>query len=628
MIIASDEKAIRAAIEAGMAHHNAGQLDEAAAVYRQVLQVSPGRPEPMVLLAAIAHAAGRPAEAVELLTRAISVFPDNGTYHHRLGLALEELGRFDEALVAHANGVALGDVPGARAGFGRSFALAQRMPSDARLITLIVHAIVEAWIRPAELAGSAISLVRASPMLRDSIESAGRGELTPAAADALLARREVVEGLSHPLLVAILENTQVCDWTFERFLAAIREALLRTAAAGTDRPELIFIACALARQCFLNDYVYTTATGESHAAAELAQRLVQAAREGKQVSAVAVGVVGAYMPLDSREWPADFMQRQWPTALQALFRQQIVEPRRELRESIPRLGAIEDPVSREVQRQYEQSPYPRWVRLPAAQAITFGQQMAALFPGIEVSQSPGQPTEVLVAGCGTGQESTDLAQGIALSRVLAIDLSLASLAYAKRKAADAGLANIEYAQADILTFESPRAFDFISSVGVLHHLRDPLEGWRRLAAMLRPGGIMQVGLYSELGRQELAPARALIAERGWKPEPADIRRARAEILPSPRFAAVAALRDMYGMNECRDLLFHVQEHRYRLPQVKAMAQSLGLEPLGLAVPATIARSFHSRFGTARADDLDAWDEFERAHPGTFSGMYILWLRKN
>jgi SAM-dependent methyltransferase len=234
---------------------------------------------------------------------------------------------------------------------------------------------------------------------------------------------------------------------------------------------------------------------------------------------------------------------------------------------------------------------------------------------------------VLVAGCGTGQESMDLAQCIAPSRVLAIDLSLASLAYAKRKTIEAGLANVEYAQADILGFESPRTFDFISSVGVLHHLRDPLEGLRKLAALLRPGGFMQVGLYSELGRRYLEPARALIAERGWKANLEEIRRSREEILSTPQFAYVASLRDMYGANECRDLLFHVQEHRYRLPQVKEMIEGLGLESLGLGVPPPVARAFLARFGPARARDLDAWDEFESAHPDTFSGMYILWLRK-
>src|SRR5262249_8302781 len=128
-------------------------------------------------------------------------------------------------------------------------------------------------------------------------------------------------------------------------------------------------------------------------------------------------------------------QRAWPPPVHALITQQVVEPRkeRELHASIPRLGTIEDEVSLKVQGQYEQSPYPRWVRMPAPQPLAFDEQVRALFPEIaKTSGGPGAVTEVLVAGCGTGQESNDLARSIASSRVLAIDLSLPSLAYAKR----------------------------------------------------------------------------------------------------------------------------------------------------------------------------------------------------
>jgi SAM-dependent methyltransferase len=81
------------------------------------------------------------------------------------------------------------------------------------------------------------------------------------------------------------------------------------------------------------------------------------------------------------------------------------------------------------------------------------------------------------------------------------------------------IANIEYAQADILKLGSlGRSFDLIEPVGVLHHLRDWSQGWRVLLALLRPGGFMHVGLYSELARADIRAARAFIAERGARGE--------------------------------------------------------------------------------------------------------------
>ena len=68
-------------------------------------------------------------------------------------------------------------------------------------------------------------------------------------------------------------------------------------------------------------------------------------------------------------------------------------------------------------------------------------------------------------GCGTGQQSISAAQGFGDGAMLAVDLSVASLAYAKRKSAEYGL-QIEYGQADILELASlAREFDVIESIG-------------------------------------------------------------------------------------------------------------------------------------------------------------------
>ena len=59
--------------------------------------------------------------------------------------------------------------------------------------------------------------------------------------------------------------------------------------------------------------------------------------------------------------------------------------------------------------------------------------------------------EILIAGCGTGQHSIGTAAMFKDSNVLAIDLSLSSLSYAKRKTEELRIQNIDYMQADILT---------------------------------------------------------------------------------------------------------------------------------------------------------------------------------
>ena len=63
----------------------------------------------------------------------------------------------------------------------------------------------------------------------------------------------------------------------------------------------------------------------------------------------------------------------------------------------------------------------------------------------------------------------------------------------------------------------------IETAGVLHHLADPAAGWRLLLSLLRPNGLMFVGLYSVTARRSLTAARAQIAARGYRATADDIR---------------------------------------------------------------------------------------------------------
>ena len=108
----------------------------------------------------------------------------------------------------------------------------------------------------------------------------------------------------------------------------------------------------------------------------------------------------------------------------------------------------------------------------------------------------------LDAGCGKGRYTRVLARH--LKTVVALDGSEAVHA-AVHNLGDQG--NIGVVRADLrLPLFAPESFDFISSLGVLHHLDDPRQGFLHLAQYLAPGGQMLVYLYS---RPESMDARAL-----------------------------------------------------------------------------------------------------------------------
>jgi ubiquinone/menaquinone biosynthesis C-methylase UbiE len=235
--------------------------------------------------------------------------------------------------------------------------------------------------------------------------------------------------------------------------------------------------------------------------------------------------------------------------------------------------------------------------------------------------------DILIAGCGTGAHSIETAQRFPDAQVLAIDISRTSLAYARRKTREAGVQNVQYAQADVLKLDTiGRRFDLIEVVGVLHHLSDPAEGWRVLLSILRPGGLMLVGVFSALGERTINADRTFIQERGYGPTADDIRAGRQELI---HHSQAMASTDFYSTSGCRALWFNAVEHQFTIPDIGALIDADGLSFLGFEVRPDIREQFTREFPEPGAfTDLNCWQAFEQAHPSTFTGMYVFWVQKN
>ena len=95
--------------------------------------------------------------------------------------------------------------------------------------------------------------------------------------------------------------------------------------------------------------------------------------------------------------------------------------------------------------------------------------------------------------------------------------------------------NVEYIQADILDLgKLNKKFDIIESVGVLHHMDNPMAGWKVLDRFLKRGGLMKVGLYSELARRHIVKIRQETKELGIGSSDAEMRSFRDMIIRSDK----------------------------------------------------------------------------------------------
>lgn len=614
---------VGALLRGAVAHHQVGAFAKAEHAYRQILAMVPTHAEVHSRLGAVLMAGGNISEAISHMERAVELRPDLFEAYANLAQAYIRSGQRDHAIDASCRALELFESPQTKALFAQCVAPARFTTDSSKLRKLLQRALRESWLQPRELTRACISLVKLNHAVANGIirvNSAWPGRLT---ADQLFAPSEIEALVHDQLLSTLLEFDPVIDIGLERLLTNIRYDMLTSVAAGEVSEErLLNFVCSLARQCFINEYVFSITPDEAAQARQLRTSLEQSLANGEACSPLWPAILGAYFPLHSLASAETLLDRQWPQSVQDLLVQQIREPAQECRltTTIPAITHIDGEVSRAVREQYEQNPYPRWVK-----ALAPGQPVNLTRPASD------QAFGALIAGCGTGLSTIEFAQQAGSARILAIDLSLASLSYAKRMAQKFQLTNIEFAHADITQLASiGRQFDFIDATGVLHHLGDPWKGWRILLSLLRPGGTMQVGLYSKLARRHIAAARALIAERNYRPTPEGIRQCREEIVASqdPVLRSVSEGSDFYTTSECRDLLFHVQEHGITLPEIKAFLDANGLQLVALFVDTLTQHAFTKRFpDPAALKDLDRWHAFETDFPSTFAAMYRFSVRK-
>jgi tetratricopeptide (TPR) repeat protein/2-polyprenyl-3-methyl-5-hydroxy-6-metoxy-1,4-benzoquinol methylase len=629
---------VAARVALGMALAEAGRLEEAAATFRDIVAIMPDAAQAHTGLGNVLLTLGRPKEAELCHRRAIVLAPNDAHGHNNLGNALRAQGRSYAALVSYRRALSLDESSEIKATLADCLRGCRFTAADAEVRELAARALREAWLRPADLSRVACDLVAMTPGLDDCIARADAAWPSRLDADTLFGSIGLAVMSSDALLRALLVATPVCSLPLERGLTMTREALLDAAASPTSDAGLVNglveFHAALAAQCFINEYVFATSDEELAKARSLRDRLVAAMRRGDDVPPLWLAAIASYFPLSTIEAAASLVSDKLPAAIQALLAQQVLEPAAERRDRllVPALTPVQDGVSRKVREQYEQNPYPRWIKLrPPEAPCAIGSYVRRQLPSARFATLAGRSgLSVLVAGCGTGQEAIETAQQLAQAHVLAIDLSVSSLCYARRKTAELGLDNIDYAQGDIMNIGTlDRTFDVVSSVGVLHHLADPSAGLAALTACLRPGGFMRLGLYSERARRDIVAARAFISERGYASWAGDIRRCRQDMIATGGdVARVASFRDFYSTSECRDLLFHVQEHRFTVNQVRELLAGAGLRFLGFVVDAAVRSAYRLRFPQdAAMTDLTAWNEFESTSPETFLGMYVFWVQK-
>lgn len=563
----------------------------------------------------------------EAYKKVIALKPDYAEAYNNMGVTLQEQGKQKEAILAYSKALSLKpDYVDVYYNMGAALQNVRFRKANQQLENAIIAILDrETIVRPSAISRTALSLIKCQPEFKGLLSST-------VSLKSLHVFEEVSEQLSRiPLLLKLMSVCPLPDLDFERMLSELRSFIVRNIADIKVGSSLLMFQSALALQCFINEYVYDFNESDAEALSDLEQVVSSILANGSQPEPHLILCLASFKALHMYEWSD---QLKCNDDLEVVIRRQITEPKEEraLKLNIGVLGEINDKVSSKVRDQYEQNPYPRWVNLGLrfkSASISQVTQEIKLKLSNEKILSVTSP-DVLIAGCGTGQHSIAAANRFNNSKVLAIDLSLSSLAYAKRKTQELGIQNIEYMQSDILCLRDlNHQFDIIECAGVLHHMNDPIAGWEVLADCLRPGGLMRIGLYSEMARKHVVDYRNRIAEAGLVTSEDSIRSIRTSIARCDDDSSkiICSVLDYFSMSEMRDLLFHVQEHRFTIPQIEENLMKLGLEFCGFEANHIVA-AFKELNPTKGAEyDLYEWHTFEQDNPRAFAGMYQFWCQK-
>ena len=201
---------------------------------------------------------------------------------------------------------------------------------------------------------------------------------------------------------------------------------------------------------------------------------------------------------------------------------------------------------------------------------------------------------ILDAGCGTGVSTDYLCHLNPGSAVLAVDISAGALEVARQRTRRSGAAaqveELRIEQRSLLDLACEGPFDYINSVGVLHHLREPEQGLGALAGLLRPGGLVHLFLYADGGRWEIHRTQRALALLGAGTDEAGLHLGRQLLAQLPetnrlrRHHEQRWALDTAADANFADMYLHPQETSYNIERLLAFVATAGLEFAGFSNP--------------------------------------------
>ena len=435
--------------------------------------------------------------------------------------------------------------------------------------------------------------------------------------------------INEKLFQLIVKKCLITDLNLEFYLTKIRKKLLKKFLSNTDNQFFMKIykfLIVFAEQKFFCEFIYHVSDEEK----KLLKKLENKIKKKDDICELSILLISLYKPLNKCNYLhkklVNYISKsnEFKEFLKYVFHDPHTDKQASI--SMKSMSNFSNKTSQLMKRQYEENPFPRWrftLRPIKGNDINeFTNRYSDTF---------FKKPEILIAGCGTGQQAMAWS-AYKDSKIYAVDLSSESLAYAIRKAKEKNIKNINFFHLDLLDLELlNKKFDIIISTGCLHHMEKPEDGLESLVNVLKPQGLIYLGLYSKRARSEIEWTRKYIQKRKIDVTEYNMRSFRTKILNSKnkKFQSIRGLLDFFSLSNFRDLLFNYTEHTYDFIKIKELLESKKLNFIAFnEMNPNVKNSFKNHFPNENDEvNLELWDKFEKIYPKTFLGMYRFWVKK-
>ena len=342
----------------GIAYEKTKEYAAAITHYKQAVKINDKYFEAFNNLGNVYKQSSDYKRAVECYQKAISVKPDYAEAFNNLANAFRKIGEFNLAIDNYVQAIEI-NKDYREPLYNLSHTLKNRifkkpLPKLESILLQILEA--KTITRSSDISPAVISLLKMQDRLKDYISLDITQELN---FSSVVVARDLSE---NRLLLRLMTSGPIADADLENLFTRIRFGLLKSVLGGDNTDGCLAFISTLAVHNYINEYVHSISSEEKVLLQKLKEIIEKQHFNGKRPKEKEVLILATYEPLRSFSW---IEKHDYEIAMEEVYRAQVREPLTEgaIRSQVVKIGDFTDRVTKNVQAQYEESPYPRWVDL-------------------------------------------------------------------------------------------------------------------------------------------------------------------------------------------------------------------------------------------------------------------------